>query len=437
MSDDIFEAVLCLARPSKEGYSPFTDTVMRQIKTKRILDKHAAHEQTSQKHGLLQRLRALHGLGLVVAIATALLVLGGVVYASVYFAPDLIKAVNQGVNNQGKIEYNAPAFTNCYKDGRPKLDKFEIVPGTQLSDTDVQKTLQAKCEMLGMNDFANKMWPTYGEHKNWQDGDTIYYTRPDMMGTVKSIGDTSLVMSYGSTNPYTDKPSYQTYKSFDGKKIEAFSHGKKVGLDSIKPGDYVFSIVRASEVHHTKPNPNGGDIQQPQQLGLIAVVKLSQPPKYYNAMQDNVIEVRPCEGNPQERCSDGPIGSSIDVFPREDNKESTANPYTPKDRGDVVWREIGGTIQSIQDGRFTVKAPTTGATYTINARRSQVIDRYNSEFAPAYDTHEPADKVRVKVGSWVSIIYYQAPNDDPKHIAIGDIMRMSLVTDIGVKKSLK
>lgn len=432
MNDMRLEQLLLSARPPAKEWSPLTQSIMEQIKRHTAVNRHLHATGKQSRKGLLSRLRALHGTSLLLAIITSIILLTGAAYAATRFLPDLIKVINKGVNGIGRIEYKASAFADCYNPGEIKADVFEVLPTAGFSDEDVEKTLRAKCELMGMDTFASDTWPTYGENREWRDGDTIYYTRPDILGTVVSVSKDSLVLQYDGGSEPT-----KTHATFDGQELRAFSHGQRIDVQSIQPGDFVFSIVRASETYNApKPHTTQDGVSfatpsdSPKVRGVIAVVKMSLPKQYYTSMQQHVYEVKPCLGNPNERCTNGPIGPSIDVFPREGG-EGARNPHARTDKG-LEGREINGTITEITTKSLTIKA-SSGGLYTVQIDKSS-IDTYNTAYAPGYDRLSRDPKaVRVAVGSWISVLYEQKTQESRTGIALPDIIRISLLTDIEVR----
>lgn len=428
MKDARLEALLLGARPRTGGeYSDLTQAVMSQIRRNRIFSRQMNVKQP--KRGLFRKLRTLHGGGLVVAIFVAFILLSGVAYASVRFIPDLIEVIDKKLNTSGHLEYSVPAFANCYTLGQPKLDTFEVAPTAGLSDEDVEKTLRAKCELMGMDKFANDIWPTYGENKEWKRGDTIFYARPDRLGKVKAITEHSLILEYSSGEKPTE------YETFENRELEVYSKGERVALDALRPGDLVFSMVRVSEIYGAGRSWESDGVQfaqpadaQPRVRGVVGAVKLTLPERYYYEMQQYVHQVRPCEGNPGERCSDGPRGAGIDIFPREGG-EGARNPYAPGGEAAAsrTGRTITGTISVIRSDEFTIISGK-GTKYIVRAPRS-IIDTYNTTYAPHYTPYD----VQAGKGSWVSLSYSQDPKADRKVIRMEDIVRLMLLTDISPK----
>lgn len=429
MNDTRLEILLLSARPQPGEYSQMTQAVMQQIAREVVLRRQLQkHAEKSKKHGLIARMRMLHGAGLVIAIVAAAIFITGVAYASVQFVPDLIRIIHKKQNAVGRIEYDVPGFERCDHSGRPAQDKFEVSPAARLSDDDVEKVLRAKCELMQLDTFVRATWPTYGDHKEWKDGDHIYYARTDVLGKVITIDKQTLTLQNdGGVNPTA------TYKAFNNQGIVAYNRDQQIDIGTIKPGDFVFSVLRVSEVYHSPETLKGQDAGRimaqspPKPLGLIAVVKMSLPEQYYASLQQYVQPVVPCMGNMQERCSNGPDGMMLDIFPR--GNEFMRNPYARADRGELEPREVSGQVTAINEQSLTLKA-SSGTVYTVAIDKS-VVDSYNTGVAPSYDY---GDEALVRSGSWISVAYKQKPGEDHKHIAVPDIVFMQLITNIKFHK---
>lgn len=438
MNDAKLEALLLGARPSTHGqYTQLTRRVMDDIKQRGVLESQLSVRKRPARK-LFVRLRALHGAGLAMAILVSVALLGGVAYASVRFVPDFIRILDKKLNSIGRIEYSAPGFADCYEPGRPSLNTFEVKPSAGLSDADVEKTLRAKCELMGRDTFANDTWPTYGERAGWKTGDTIFYARPDRIGRVQQITEQSVTLEYGNGE------ESKTYTTFERKQLEAYARGEKVSWRAIKPGDVVFNVVRVSETYieagdrdswtqddTTYMPPSDA---QPKVRGVVAVVRLALPERYYTELQKHVYEVQPCVGNTDERCpSGGGVGVAIDVFPR--GSEGTQNPSLSAQRvaEGQAGREIAGVVSVIQDGQFTITA-RSGNKYVVGMPKS-VMDSYNAQDAPGYVPSLTSDiaTVQFKEGSWVSLLYSQAPGADHKSIQEREVVRLMLLTDASPK----
>lgn len=422
MNQKKLESLLLGARTMPKKHSAFTQTVMQEIRASATFDKLIRTTSKQPKWSLRMKLRTLHGSGLAAAILITLVLLSGAVYASVRFAPDFIQLLNKKTNEQGRVEYTVPSFAQCQNDSETKIDTFAVRPTANLSDDEVKKILQAKCELDSIDTFARNEWPTRGQHTQWQDGDTIYYARPDVFGTVQSISGTGLEITYDGGQAPTKR-----YSTFQGQKLEAFNRNKQTDIQNIHPGDLVFVIERIAETYHTNVV---GATPDSHSVGIIAVVKMTLPKDYYGAKQNNVYEVTACLNNPGETCPKEQQ-ASIDVFPR--GSEGATNPYLRQDTSATETREINGVVTTISPDQLTLKS-NKGNTFTLHVSR-QIIDGYNTNAAPLYTQNGKftADAVSIHVGSWISITYQQQPNDNPRDILLSDIFKAYLLTDLGSK----
>jgi hypothetical protein len=423
MNDQKLESLLLGARDIPKTHGVFTRSVMRQIEADATFIRHIRTTSKQPKRSLRMKLRTLHGAGLVIAIIAALTLLSGIVYAGVRFAPDLIQLFDKKINEQGRVEYSVPAFAKCGDNLGTTSDTFAVRPAANVSDEEVKKILQAKCELEGVDKFARDQWPTYGEHKKWHDGDTIYYTRPDILGTVKHISNHALEIEY--SGGLTETKKYYTFQNQD---LQAFARNEQVPLKDIKPGDFVFVIERVAETYHEKftngttPNPHG--------VGAVAVVKMTLPSAYYGEKQKYIYEVQPCMQNPGETCPKE-YQSGIDVFPR--GSEGATNPSLRRDVDSSTGREINGVIASILPDRFILKS-NKGHLFTVHLSK-QIIDNYNRDVAPIYQQNGRFElsKVSMRPGSWISIDYWQQASDNPRDILLSDIFKVYLLTDLPSK----
>lgn len=424
MKDAELEALLLAARPHHaDKYSVATTQIMEHITSQRQITTYL--NDAPRSRSLITRLQALHGLSLVLAIIIAAICMAGVVYASTQIVPDIIRVFNKKQTTTGRIEYDAPAFAHCYQKGDRSLDKFDVSPAAHLSDQEVEKILTAKCELMRVDAFIKSKWPTYGDHATWREGDHIYYTRADVLGEVQSIDTQTLVLSNGNANPVQ-------YKAFNNRPIQAYLGGKPVDIAMIKPNDYVFSVVRVSEVYHTPETlrgPHANEIMQNHtatSLGLVAVIKMSLPERYYTTLQNYIEPVVACTGNPSEHCPGELSGVMIDVFPRD---EALTNPYARPDSSDLQAYEITGMVTALTSESVTIKA-SSGAQYVLTMD-TPVIDTYNSGVAPTYPW--PPDKTQVQIGSRLEILYRQKPGENHLRLRLSDLRSMQIITGIQPK----
>lgn len=424
MNTTKLETMLLGARPTSKKANQFTQAVMRQIQDDATFSKQLRTTSKQSKRSLLMKLRTLHGVSLGVALVITATLLTGVVYAGIRFAPDLIQLLDKRTNEQGRIEYSVPAFASCQSDSQPKADTFAVKPNATMGDEEIKKIIQAKCELQNINNFASQTWPTYGQHKQWRTGDTIYYTRPDILGTIKSVDKHKLIIEYGSLK------DTKTYQTFEGKDLLAFYRNQKVSLDSVKPGDFVFTIERVSETYHAslneKTNPN------PKAVGIVAIVKMTLPQDYYGAKQDTIYEIQPCMNNSGETCPKEYPGG-IDVFPR--GSEAAVNPDLTPATATTILRDINGVVTDISGDAVTIKS-NKGNAFTIHIDR-QIIDSYNQDAPKLHSPKNDSEQAKVTLhpGSWVSVTYLQEANSDPRTISQAHIFKLFLLIDLSPKNT--
>lgn len=417
------EQQIIAARPlDSASNTSFVAQTMAAIKAASVHKATASvleHAAARQKGGLLKRLRALPTAALVALIVASVIAFGGVVYAAVQLAPAVVKIFSKDTSQRGTTEYNVPSFSACVNGGKQyPTDKFELnKDAPRLSDTEIEKTLQARCELSWIDDFVSKTWPTYGTHKTWQDGDTIYYTRPDMLGTLKSLSPNAAAIA-------TDDTHTINYTAQKGQRIVAYADGKQVSLDALHPGDAVFTVARVAETYHNPPKADGGN---PQPQGMVAIIKLGLPVKYYGSMQRYLTSMPGCDGNPGEYCPGTP---SIDVFPREGGEGASNHAFVQNPDG--TFRMISGKVTTLHAGSLTLTS-SSGKLYTITTPGND-FNAYNTTYAPAYTEMDAT----LKIGSTVMVTYVQAPGADPQTITPDQIQRVALQLDGSFpKKSVK
>jgi hypothetical protein len=275
------------------------------------------------------------------------------------------------------------------------------------SDVRIQGILTAKCELNAITSFASTVWPTYGTHREWQNGDHIYYARPDLLGQLGSATDNKLVL----LNPSGTNSPNQSYRTPQGQTLTAYYRGKRVALSSLHSGDAVFSIVRVSETYSSNgPAPNG---EAPTVLGAIGVVKLAEPLQYYQGLQNDVVPTSTCQGNPTDTCPEAP--NQFDIFPSDasDNNNSFSLPMNG------ISREIVGTVVQINTDTLTMKG-SSGSVYTVSLPTG-TIARFNTQIAPQDDPPTP-----VQVGSSIDVVYTQAQGANPHVISTSQVETLSL-----------
>jgi len=407
MKDLTFETQLIAATP-KYSDNQFVKSVMTKIKN-----------DNPQKNSFKFWLTHLHKPAMALLLLAAITLISGVVYAAISFAPGLIEILGKKTSDRGTAEYSVSGFNDCASNGSLNAEMFEVNSyAPKISDDDFKKIIQAKCELHWLEDFVNQTWKTYGTHLEWQDGDKIFYTRLDTLGTVKQVNATNLTLEYLYGDP-------RTYNSFGNEPVKAYFKSTEIPIDQIKPGDTTFSIVRVSETYHdmhkqmsqsdkTVYLPNN----DPQMLGLVAVFKMSLPLQYYQEMQGYINEIPKCMGNEHEYC---PSTGSIDIYPREGGEGAT-NPYLKRNDEDVM-KQISGTVTELNASDITIKS-RAGENYKFSVGDNG-FEVYNHDYANNYTNIDS----KLKIGSNVQVTYYQKPQDTSKIISKEQTFRVTLMIE--------
>ncbi len=409
MKDYTFDAKIVAASPYSDKINSFVKQTMQQI--------NRAHPPKKQSFVLWAQ---LHKPAFALLAFIAVVLLGSAVYAAVHFAPAFVQLLGKETNQRGATEYSIAGFGDCAKNDGPALKRLEVKKDANLSDDEVHKILQARCEMLWLQNFPGKVWPTTGTNAEWKDGDTIYYTRLDMLGGYKNGDQNHATIDFGGNVVEHTPPN--------GEKIRAFAAGEEIQLGGLKPGDTVFTISRVSETYHEMKGAvfnksmnqlNVYPSEQPKVIGLVALFKMSLPLDYYIEKQMYVTEVPECPGNPGELC---PNTASVDVYPRAGG-EGASNPYRTPFTESNIMRQISGTVTQLGDDTLTLKS-RSGKTYTVTVGDAGFKD-YNQNYTQAYGSED----VTLRVGSTVQIIYVQAQNDDVTKITKQQVERVTLQLD--------
>lgn len=427
MKDFILDAKLVAAVPySDQTNSSFVKKVMEQISSQSLANK------LPIAHGFSYWLKHLHGPALAIVILVVGVLISGAVYAAVQFAPSLIKLLGKETNPRGATEYSVQGFADCQPANLgPAAERFEIASDAPaMDDNEVKKILQAKCELRWLEMFPGKTWPTYGTNAEWKDGDTIYYTRLDMLGKVDSVSESKAGIVLG------DK--IVEHKPPEGEKIKAYVAGTEIPLSELKAGDTVFTISRISDIHHDYKNIRSQDKSDPAYykpgklpvtVGLVALFKMSLPLEYYHEKQGYLTEIPQCLNNEEELCPNTP---SVDVYPRIGG-EGASNPYFVNNPNGVA-RDISGEVTKFDANSLTLKT-RKGTLYTVTIKDDGLLV-YNRDFTGPYA--DSGMDATLKVGSQVLIMYQESNDQKQKTINPEQVRRIALLLEgVSPKKNLQ
>jgi len=403
MNDVRFDATLvAAAKRRSDDTNTFATTTMKRITA-------IASPDPKPRRWIFR----LHKPALALAAFVAVVLLGSAVYAAVHFAPAFIQMLGKEKNSRGATEYSVSGFMQCAeRNSEPATNRFEIKSDApHLSDDEVHKIIQAKCELKWLETFPENHWPKQSTSDR-KGGKTVTYARLDVLGTLDSLSPNALTI----TPPYTGTKPFMTQH---GETIKTYASGEEVNLSAIKKGDAVFTIARFSEPANNWDTPPSrmGTFQpeQPKPLGIVGVFKLSLPLAYYTEKQSYITEIPECEGNTDELCPQTP---SIDVYPRTGGEGAT-NPYH---HDYAVYREISGEVTTLTSDTLTLKS-RSGKLYSVTVG-DDGFEAYNRDFTAPYA--QDGIDAHLKVGSRVAIRYTQPKESDPTKISKDQVQMVSL-----------
>lgn len=161
-------------------------------------------------------------------------------------------------------------------------------------------------------------------------------------------------------------------------------------------------VYITSNISHIVPNDNCNEQNchasvQSTKATLVAVVKLSQPIRYYDQHAwSSLTEIIPCQGNPNDDCLTG-NAAAIDLYQDFGNTDPNAQ-----------MKEIQGFITAINGPSVTIKS-SSGSLFTITTPTDIVTD-FNTNRSAGYNNKT------VKIGSGLSVRYMENPKQHSKAI---------------------
>jgi len=400
---------------ANEAFVQSTMEAIREQNTQQAFKKAIGNNRARRANrlNLLQRLRQLPATILIILAVLFTVSLGGGVYAAVRYLPALVRITHTSTITHDTKQYWVPAFSQCSSQG---TQRFDVSQSAQLSENAVQRLIEARCETDTIDKFVSQIWPTYGTHKVWKSGDIIYYAQADVIGSLQSVSASSVTVNESSSGT-----SSNTFHVVPNTELTAYADGVKVPLHSLNKNSTVFVIMRVSQ-KYVRPNSNQEFIinPTPSEIGVIGLIKLSQPLKYYGSMQNDLTELPPCLNNPGEFC---PSTAQIDVFPA--GSEGAQNPDLSQPSSNQT-KIISGQVTQLGASTLTLKA-TSGKDYTV-ATPTNALAAYNGTYAPIH-----GNTATLQIGSWVQVIYSQSPHTNSQTVTANQIQQIALLITGDIK----
>lgn len=413
MKFDALDIRLIAARPlSYKSDAAFTDKVMSNLNRPEILSDSLRNMNVTKKETFMAKIKRLPALAIVAIILGIALVLSGsayAVYQLLWAKPEVhVSAPTTSVSGRQEV---AISFAQC-GDPNALATKYELKKKATITIDDVPHVVQAHCELDAIGSWAAS---TYGSSMG--EGTTAAnqaYDRimvaPSMATTIKSKDDATITFVGLTKYNQTD-----TTLSFT-KDTRVIVDGHDAKLSDISLTDPVVYITK--DVSHMTPGPNCTE-QSCSMSGkqvsneLVAVVKLSQPLKYYDQLAwQSLAERNNCYGNDADSCISGFV-AAVDLY------EANIVPDNTK----TQMKEIQGVITSINGPTIVIKS-SSGTLFTIQAP-SDIVADYNAHKAAQYYNGQT-----VQVGRSLQVRYIEAINEHSKTLVPASLMSVQMQMEI-------
>ncbi|RYX78949.1 hypothetical protein EON76_04540 [bacterium] len=409
MSKPTIEQRILAARPSRSAQNvTFTDAVMQKLQNREIISSQFRRTNVKQKETFIMKLRNLHkpaviALALVITLATA-----GTAYAvyQLWSKPEI--HVSPSTTSSTGRDQVSIASAQC--GDASKAAGYELKKNATITPDQIAKVVQARCELDTIGTWANK---TYGNNDKEAGALTGKpYDRPQVDVSMA----THITEAKSASITFKGLTKYeQRDETFDiSASTKYIADGKEVSASIITPDDSVVYVVK--RIIAMTPSSDCDDKHcsykgEPKSQTLLAVVKLSLPFEYYDQLAwQSLSERMSCEGNPEDNCLKGYVGS-IDIH---------TGSYVPP--AGTKGKEIQGTVTAINGKTFTLKS-STGTLFTFTAP-SDIIAAYNTNRAPQYYNNQI-----VKIGSQLIVRYNEPADKHSKTQAADALVAVQLQTE--------
>lgn len=413
MKDNKLEAFIIASRDEKiRGNETFTNSVMKKISSTEIISPLVRTMSTNKKESFFMKLSHLPKFAIIAIALGSLVVLSGTTYAAyklLWEKPEV--TVSQPEKSASGRDAVSLLFSQCGKDDMPA--KYELKKGATITPDRIAAIVSAQCELKAINEWA---MTTYAQGENGTFGDARTHEIPmvSLARQIQAVGSDSITFAALQGYGYPEE-TFETSKD-----VRYIANGEVVKKSSFKPNDVVAYVSLSKTVQTPKDQCTTdacrefGEYRGVQRI--VALVKLDKPLQDYDQRAwQSLTELSPCIGNPSDYCLGGYSGS-IDVY-RGDLQNSPSRP-----NGDIITKQIEGTVTDIRGATFTIKA-TSGTLFTINAPKD-VIGDFNTNKSAAYNNE------RIANGSTLSIRYWESKDAHNKTISGNTIQKIDLKIEV-------
>lgn len=359
----------------------FTAATLKRIKQQTFLMKLRSSfmrkTNVIKKETFVMKLQQMPKLAAIAAGVVGMVALSGTAYAIHLLWPQPQVSTDQATQNQ----YGRTQLVASFKECADRTNSmYEIKKDSALSASEVEKVLQAKCEMESIEKWATE--------KGYLDSLSSGLSRAQSSNlsfkaaTLTAIDDQTLSVSQDADGGSSFKVDGTTKFYVAGEVTEA---------NAIKPGDVVLYIYKEGKISH--------------------LIKVDLAENYYSpALQNQIIERKTCEGNENDTCVDSGF---IDLY------SGAGRPSLNRPDNSKVWQNIQGTLRAHTGNTLTIKT-SSGRTLQL-VTPSDVITVFNLEKSSNFNN------LTVEVGDMLDIRFISTSGD----VALDEteILSIGVMTD--------
>lgn len=414
MSKPTIEQRILAARPSRSAQNvAFTNAVMQKLQNREIISSQFRRTNVNQKESFIMKIRNLHkpafiALALAVTLATA-----GTAYAvyQLWSKPE-IHVSPPTTSSTGR---NQVSITSAQCGDASKSAGYELKKNATITPDQIAKVVQAHCELDAIGTWANKTYSNNDKEAGALGGKPYDRQQIDVSMATHIAAAKDTLITFKGLAKYNQQD--ETFNIPSSSKYIA--DGKEVSARAITPNESVVYVVK--RVIAMTPTSACTDEHcsykgEPKSQTLLAVVKLSLPFEYYDQLAwQSLSERMSCDGNPEDNCLTGYVGS-IDIH---------TGSYAPP--AGTRSKEIQGAVTAIDGKTLTLKS-SSGTLFTFTAP-SDIIAAYNTNRAAQYYNNQI-----VKIGSQL-IVRYNEPADQHSKIQAADALVAVQLQTESIRKS--
>lgn len=397
-----FDTQLIASAPTNSTHDKsFTDRVMSKLKSLPAGVDFIPNKNTVMQ-SFFSRLSYLPKFVVVLLAVAALTLLSGTAYAAykvLWEQPQVTTHIPTS-NEFGRTQIVAK-FENCIDQSNEAT--FEIKSGSKLDSTEVGEILQARCELMAIQNWS-------GENAVQPGSDRVPEEGVSQSSMVMVYPSASKVVSISNTELSLTGDEYAPEGSLDLNESTQFIANNTVTTrDQIRAGDTVLFVQNIVTNDLTARNENNEYVTSgmPTSREITYVIKVNLPFEYYNASKQNQIAQRQdCLGNTQDSCVQAQL---IDLYSSSPSGHNTQK------------RTIQGIITEHKGNTITIQA-SSGRTFTINTPYD-IVSKFNQNTAAN-------NGLSIGQGDLIQASYIVKKDDKPLTLNDSNILSVQLGLNI-------